>query len=570
MPRQSGRKKGSGTVELRMRINDLPIVREDLRYHLWFYDYDNLPQMDELVEDGIRDDVLEFEKLLQIMDTMEEFITLFKLKIKQPHLFERNQYMVEEVPLTHYRRTWLEQIFIGFTTILKDGAPRDFLPQRVQFGADVELMLDLMEHFFGSPGRSIEDIIYRGVSSVPKKRSPSRIHSFEPILEKKSRQWIDPEYSPRAESELSPLLTPQYKQNRFRFSTILRESLNREAHLDQVRVINANMRVRHEKACRYVASLFAAYKDLTFVAMDLCFDGMSSLSDRKDQLKEFKKRVRKQNDLLPPMVGHIGKWERTPIKGTYVRIICIFEKPEKHKIDLLPTVIGKYWVDDITHGGGRYHVAKLTSDWAILKGSTCTISASNIRTRKQFERRVILYLTHSQEFYRYKFNRNFDQQLKEYQRDLKAREKERQQVFEEGGGKKVRLKPKKSSGRYTALPVSKEPHDIFFRGEVVKPKSIVKKTASKQGQKVSVIEKGAALDKEKVGGVEVTTTVKNSSEMSAEASTEGATINPSIDGNHHPSLDTENAADLNEVGEVRVVAAGNEDSPELPDKTFAN
>lgn len=480
MLKQRGRVKGSGTVERSKRIYDLPVVLEDLACHLGFYDFQNQPSMDEVDEDDIKDDLLEFKKQLEKMISMESFITLFK--IQQQYLFEKNRDL-EEDPTVDYRRTKLEQFFMNFNDVLEFGDPRNFLPWRVQFGADLELMLQLMEPFFRFHGKSIRELKHRGVpsSNIQQKRTWPKIHRFDLFLDEPPQQELNPKEK-HALFGNKPITT-KYKNNRFYFSLRLRELLKQDAHLKQVRVINANARDRHKRACDYIASLFKKYNDLTFVSLDLCFDQRSSMLNLSNQLKEFKKKARKCEE-LPPMVGYIGKWEYTPIKGKYVRIVCIFEKQEKHVVALLPTVIGAFWVDDITHGKGKYHVAKLSSDWTIFNGSVGTISASDSSVRKQFERRIVLYLTHSQEYFRYKFNRNFDLDLKA--REIE-REKGRQLSSDEGLGEKVGRKSRKISGRYTALTGSDEPHDIFFRGEVVvknKKKPIVKNSTSKQDQEI--------------------------------------------------------------------------------------
>jgi len=543
--KNKGKNKGNNTAQLKKRGHDLPVLFDDLVWHLAGYDVTHNPLL--IKELSELSPLIEFHEKLERIRKMERFIAL--LIRHRENLFEYIQN--EELPIK-VGTPLLDQIFMQFNYVLDQGNPRQFLPEDVQFGVDLERMLDCMEKRFGKKElRPMSELMKRAVTSDNRRSrrlDRKRSEDANPNQKRKEEKLSDSDTPknkplPVAWSELRP----SAKKDLHDFSVRLRDSLKHDDHLDLLRMVNSNAKARHKRACEYIDSLFVAHDKLTFVAVNLGFADETSISECGVQLEAFKNKVRHFSP-LKGLVGFIGKWEFTPIKGLYVRIVCIFKKQEKHIEDDLPSWIGEYWLGQVTQGAGNFHVADLSSSPALFKRSTCTISASNERNLKLLKDRVIFYLTHSQEYYRYKFNasfeedieperKNYEREFKKYKQDLKKYEMERKKESENGvegdaekASKKKPRKPQEIGRRYKALPNdsddasdSIEPREIFFKGELVKPKTDekpkvekkqkVKKPISKPDQEVVTIENKTDLDVRE----EVVTAV---TEYSAEPSVE--------------------------------------------------
>lgn len=469
------KREGRSSAKLSLRERALPRLFDDLVRHLGFYDFVHYPVIGKHSEVDFLDDLEWFRDQLKRVQATESFITaLMKYRKK---LFENDQEL-EVAPLARSNITPLEQKFMQFNHILGGADPRRFLPEDVQFGVDLEELLKCLPRCYGPEPRTSKDDLDARAVRVEKrfqKRPPGRWRIEDEILAQASPS---PKKRSGPPSVATKSLKQRDKQNLFAFSEQLQNALDSEEHIKRVRSIDSNALVRHKRACAYVDALFEKHKKLTFAAVDLCFDEIKSPKERGDQLKEFKNKIRK-NPRLPNMVGFLGKWEYTPIKGLYARMICIFKKQDEHIEDELPSTIGRYWQRDITQRaegeeGGTFHQALLSSGPRIFNCSVCSIAKANSKAREQLKDRVIFYLTYSQEYYRYRFNENFDLDLKKYEKNMRDREAERKKDSEEGAGQELVQKPRKpreSSGRYKTLPDSDEPHDIFFKGELLQPDS---------------------------------------------------------------------------------------------------
>ncbi|MCE1271144.1 MAG: hypothetical protein LWW88_06210, partial [Acinetobacter sp.] len=201
-----------------------------------------------------------------------------------------------------------------------------------------------------------------------------------------------------------------------------------------------NAIARQRRATEYVDSLFERYRALTFVSMDLYFEYEMELPIKQKTLAAFKNRMRKY-PILNRMVGYLGKWEYSFIKDTYIRMIFIFPKLEQHVQEQMPEIIGTVWVE-YTRCTGSFHRAYLASQPPKLNQTICTITAQNKDLRTAFERRTLYYLTHSQEYYRYKYNNDYQ-------------------------GKRYKSLPEFSIEDDFGLEIRiSEPRDIFFKGEL--------------------------------------------------------------------------------------------------------
>lgn len=441
------------------RIELLPMLFQEIQSNLLNFDEDWNPF-------GSSEEKEEFEqreetqfRLLSLMKNVELFLT--KLLLTKKSLFE-----IEIQSGRHYspeHKRPLEESFFSFNFIFGGRTIR--VPQKnlengsvgfcekIQHGVDLELCLKLLgnitpknfdtsyEHLAFNDGICVS----RGAESNEPKKT-------------RSRDWARIGYYPEELCTREPTFNHQKILNKF--SKHLSEQLYSLSHTKQLNSVNSNALARHKRAIEYIDSLFAREKVLNFVTMDLCFYHEDSFIVKQKSLEAFKNGM-KRHPLLNRMVGYLGKWEYSLIKETYIRLIFIFPKIEQHILDQLPEVIGALWVRYSVNG--NFHRASLASEPSKLNQVICTISEKNMLLRMAFEQRAIYYLTHSQEYYRYKYNDgNQDQRYKslpEYS------------VLDEFG---------------RDIWIS-EPRDIFFKGELTGEALERKKSRNKNKKKKTEI-----------------------------------------------------------------------------------
>ena len=102
------------------------------------------------------------------------------------------------------------------------------------------------------------------------------------------------------------------------------------------------------------------------------------------------------------MLGYLGKWEYSILKGVYVHMIFVFTKIEKHMLDTIPEMIGGFWKNFSDDKFASFHYAYISGGTSKLNATLCTISSKNEQLRQELQRRTIYYLTHSQSYYLYK------------------------------------------------------------------------------------------------------------------------------------------------------------------------
>lgn len=419
------------------RVELLPVLFEEIRANLLNFDKEWNPfQTQEEID--IFEQVQSAQiRLLLLIEAVEGFLT--KLIISKHSLFDV-ELGSESNYVPQYHRP-LEESFFNFNHIFKNerifDSERQLVKEancfsyEIQYGADLELCLEVLgsvlpEHFrtpYEFLGFKNGKCVYRGAFSRSNCKDST---SF---------------YYPKKLSTNEPTLN--HKKILNELSIQLRELLHHPDHTKLVNSINTNAIARQRRATEYVDSLFERYRALTFVSMDLYFDYEMELPIKQKTLAAFKNRMRKY-PILNRMVGYLGKWEYSFIKDTYIRMIFIFPKLEQHVQEQMPEIIGTIWVE-YTRCKGSFHRAYLASQPPKLNQTVCTITEKNKDLRTALEQRALYYLTHSQEYYRYKYN-SFSSSNRRYKPKLSLR-------YSKDENDKVVL-------------IYLEPRDIFFKGEL--------------------------------------------------------------------------------------------------------
>lgn len=442
------------------RIELLPVLFEEMQSNLLNFDEDWNPfSSPEEEEEFERKEETQF-RLLSQMENVELFLT--KLLLTKKNLFEIEIQSGRDYSPEHKRP--LEESFFSFNSIFCEKkirvSQKDFengsvgFCEKIQHGLDLELCLKLLGNITPKNfDTSYEHLAFSDGMCVSR---GSKSNKFKQII---GVNWARIGCYPEELSTRKPTFNHQKILNRF--SIQLYEQLNSPSHKKQLNIINSNAIARYKRAIEYIDSLFERNKTLSFVTMDLCFYAEKSIEDKQLNLQVFKNRMKK-HPVLNRMVGYLGKWEYSLTKETYIRLIFMFPKIEQHILDQIPEVIGALWVRYVVNGS--FHRASLASEPSKLNQAICTISEKNKISRMALEQRAIYYLTHSQEYYRYKYNDDHQEPrykaLPEYS------------VLDEFGRN---------------IWIS-DPWDIFFKGELTGEALERKKIRNKKQNKKSEIE----------------------------------------------------------------------------------
>lgn len=420
---------------VQFRVELLPMLLEEMQSNLLHFDEDWNPFLSP-------DEVSEFDKkelaqarLLSLIEKVELFLT--RILISRSNLFEI-ELEVGQTYVPEHKRP-IEQSFFSFNHIFKwreiSSSEQQLVNggncfcNTIQYGVDLNLCLKVLG--------GVQPKYFR----IPYEHLGFKNGKFEFRGSKPSGSGfvnISRRYYPDELSTDEPTFNQKKILNKL--SIQLRELLHHSDHTKLLNSINTNAIARHRRATEYLDSLFERYIVLSFVCMDLCFDHEMELARKQNILAAFKNGMRK-HPVLDKMVGHLGKWEHSFIKDTYIRMIFIFPKLEQHVQDQMPEIIGALWME-YTKGNGCFHRAYLASQPSKLNQTVCTITAKNKDLRTAFEQRALYYLTHSQEYYRYKYNPFFSSN-KRYKAKLFLR-----------------------SENDNVVLMYREPRDIFFKGEL--------------------------------------------------------------------------------------------------------
>jgi hypothetical protein len=369
------------------RVEQLPILLEELRFHLLNYDEVRNPPIDCVRSDAYTKNFNELDEELKIIKAIEKFIT--HVMISRDCLFSNN--LVEDDKRTLVPRT-IEKLFFEFNHIYSAwnlyGNTENPISRKIKCSLDLELFLsyflNLDRYFHISPHESLLE--YNRL-----RRAKYALHSSRAFNKSKTKSTL---------SSNEPELYD--RQRLFNASRLLLENIVDVSHKEQVNQVTSKNSARFRNANEYISNLFDQNGSLTFIALDLCFSLKHfDLKSKKKHLKNFKNRIR-NHSLFSHMLGYLGKWEYSILKGVYVHMIFVFTKIEKHMLDTIPEMIGGFWKNFSDDKFASFHYAYISGGTSKLNATLCTISSKNEQLRQELQRRTIYYLTHSQSYYLYK------------------------------------------------------------------------------------------------------------------------------------------------------------------------
>lgn len=429
--------------KLKGRIEKLPVLLEELQQNLLNYDELRNQKSTHRGYLLLKVKLLRQENELEMINNVEKFITHMLISDELP--FEEEVIRKDGFRRVEYRI--VEQLFFTFNRIfehrpIRNDLKNTYFSQCIQFGLDLELFLECFS--------SIEH---------------NSLHFFNRIWDDKNRLWAEiaavPSRTSNSQKRTVNTLftdTPTLYEKRKIFGTseIFYQKILSKEHAKKLNTINTNCSARYKNACEYVSNLFDQHKFLTFIALDLCFPPrLEDAGDAKQKyLKSFKNRIR-QHSLFSQMEGFLGKWEYSHIKDTYIRMIFVFKKTDKHMEDQLPEILGSFWKNSFKNRNGSFHFAFLASGKSKLNATLCSISLKQDKLRLELEKRTIFYLTYSQSYYRYKYPSMYS--LNTFQ---------------------------KKGGNGGIVKTSVGPRDIFFKGELPADVIAAKKEIKEKNKKI--------------------------------------------------------------------------------------
>ena len=184
-------------------------------------------------------------------------------------------------------------------------------------------------------------------------------------------------------------------------------------YISQKSKVNAT----NKAAVEYVNSLFANTNGLVVVSIDLgeSLNQLSTVMSREESEKiirqKFQVFLKKCRSKKPTslMVGYLGKFETSPIKGHYARLLMFFDSDivVGSEQDICHE-IGQYWSRDIAPNIGTYHCSPISKNVKQLKSPVCLIKTSDNATRDLLCKSVVPYITKSRMFARPKLPKGVD------------------------------------------------------------------------------------------------------------------------------------------------------------------
>jgi hypothetical protein len=168
-------------------------------------------------------------------------------------------------------------------------------------------------------------------------------------------------------------------------SDILRMAFQDELLKTQLASNNIAANVNYKNYCEYVDKLLR-HESLTFICLEF--------SVRKSFFNNGR-----STHALAGLVGYIGKWEFSYLKGPYFRAILIFPTSKVVQVKALSEQIAHYWVEEITQGAGICYQAKLAAKTPQLKKLSCVIKQGDEKLLSLFKERVVAYITKSEKYW---------------------------------------------------------------------------------------------------------------------------------------------------------------------------
>lgn len=112
----------------------------------------------------------------------------------------------------------------------------------------------------------------------------------------------------------------------------------------------------YDSAVDYLNALFDRYSKLQVLRVDLSYKkehaNTVTLKEAKEDLQHLLNNRRSKPSLFADCVGHIWKLESTPEKGPHLHTAFLYDGNKVRKDAYKASMIGKYWMDDITKGRG--------------------------------------------------------------------------------------------------------------------------------------------------------------------------------------------------------------------------
>lgn len=201
--------------------------------------------------------------------------------------------------------------------------------------------------------------------------------------------------------ELSKELVSLNKQQLYfinNFSEELRVKFNDPVLDKSLSHASNQLNQKFKNYSKYIDELFQEYNSLTFLCMEFSLFDQTNPNLIHDLKKTFFNNGR-SNKGLSDMVGYIGKWEFSKLKGYYFRAVFIFPSETVVHSKTLSIQISDYWIEDVTNGNGICHHAMLAAKTLKLKKHSCTIDVSDKKNVDSFKDRVVAYITKSEKFY---------------------------------------------------------------------------------------------------------------------------------------------------------------------------
>lgn len=348
------------------RNRQLDILFADLKLHMGSFDSKNNGRASQAKDVRWIDDVLKFER----------FITSVLMN-KKPLFAQRNeatplgqQFEKLAIPLNH---------FSPFKAML-------FPPETMQSTRDYDLGLPEQEliKFFSDELQLFFICLYNKMPEAYK----TLLHQ---ILYSRKNE---------ATASLNKDLIDDEKETLNNIVASFREQVKSEKIKKSITHRKNRSAKRYKSATDYLDQLFAEHGKLTFIALDLTFNGRRLTQNYMQEA--FTKLIRngKNHQALKHRVGHFCKWEYySDEKDVYCRVIFIFTAVEVADVATQIEVIHNYWNDNITDGAGVIHNAKLSKEPKEFNSTYCTFGSGNSELIKQFKERVLFYMTYIDIYY---------------------------------------------------------------------------------------------------------------------------------------------------------------------------
>ena len=139
---------------------------------------------------------------------------------------------------------------------------------------------------------------------------------------------------------------------------IIRAKAKEPAYRSRIRHSKDDPIRNFEECEKYVHALFAKYSRYTVMRIDLCYKSEAGFNvftqDAKADLNRFLRNRRNNRRLFAKMAGYIWKIEYGTGALLHYHLILFFRNMSENTAGYWAGEIGKYWVNVITKGRGRF------------------------------------------------------------------------------------------------------------------------------------------------------------------------------------------------------------------------